>query len=112
MDKLTPEVIEQLLSSIPLFALGLALFIVSFLCLLVALFSLLPWAHTFKDNKPRDWKLILIVMLVGAVVFGAGGWWMIEQLNHNLSDTIALMSTIEVSEPAMEPEMLTDIPEE
>lgn len=98
MKDMPPEVAAQLANSVPLFALGLALFLTAFLLIIGALFSLLPHVHSeLRDGEPSTkWKIFGLMVGV-AVLCGGAGWMILDLLSSNLVESTVIMSNVEES---------------
>ena len=94
MKDVPPEVAGQLALSVPLFALGLALFLTAFLLVSGALLSLIPQVYNPKPNEPtKKWKIFGILILLALVCAGMG-WLTLGGLSNQLVEAATIMSNV------------------
>lgn len=95
MKDMPPEVSGQLALSVPLFALGLALFLVAFLLIAGALLSLIPQVYERKENSSNG-KCRAFGFMVGiAVLFGVAGYLTLGELSNQLTAATHTMSQVQ-----------------
>lgn len=95
MKDLPPEVAGQLALSVPLFALGLALFLTAFLLVAGALLSLLPHVYENRETKPNNKLKAFLLLIVIAIVCIGLGWLTLSGLSSQLTDATTIMSSVE-----------------
>ena len=95
MKDVPPEVAGQIALSIPLFALGLALFLTAFLLIAGSLLSLIPAVYTPRSDYPNQkWRTIGVMVAI-AVVCAGFGWLTLQGLSGQLIDAAEIMSKVE-----------------
>jgi hypothetical protein len=96
MKDMPPEVATQLANSIPLFALGLALFLTAFLLIIGALFSLVPNVYNERrENEPNTKKKAFALMIGTAFLCALLGWLSLHGLSSYLVEAAITMSNVE-----------------
>jgi hypothetical protein len=97
MKDVPPEVSGQIAVSLPLFAVGLALFLTAFLLIAGALLSLIPQVYERKENASNGkWRAFGLMMGI-AVLCGVAGWLTLSGLSSHLLDATTIMSHVEES---------------
>lgn len=100
MKDMPPEASGQIAMSLPLFALGLALFLVAFLLIAGALLSLIPWVYERRENTPNNkWRAFGLMVGI-AVVCGVAGWLTLAGMSNHLTDATTIMSHVQETKPA------------
>lgn len=97
MKDVPPEVSGQIAVSLPLFALGLALFLTAFLLLAGALLSLIPQVYERREGKSNGKWRAFGLMIGIAVLCGVAGWLTLNGLSNHLTDATTIMSHVEES---------------
>lgn len=97
MKDVPPEVSGQIAVSLPLFALGLALFLTAFLLLAGALLSLIPQVYERRANESNGKWRAFGLMIGIAVLCGVAGWLTLNSLSNHLTDATTIMSHVEES---------------
>jgi zinc transporter ZupT len=97
MKDVPPEVSGQIAMSLPLFALGLALFLTAFLLVAGALLSLIPQVYERRENGSNGKWRAFGLMIGIAVLCGVAGWMTLSGLSSHLIDATTIMSQVEES---------------
>jgi hypothetical protein len=99
MKDVPPEVSGQVAMSLPLFALGLALFLTAFLLITGALLSLIPQVYEKRENESNGKKKAFWLMIGIAVLCGIAGFLTLNGLSSHLIDATNIMSQVEETKP-------------
>lgn len=95
MKDVPPEVTAEIVMSLPLFALGLALFLTAFLLVAGALLSLIPQVYEKRENVPsKKWRAFGL-MIVIAVVCAGVGYLTLAGLSGHLGEATTIMSNVD-----------------
>ena len=99
MKNIPPEVSGQLAFSVPLFALGLALFLTAFLLIAAALLGLIPNIYYKRENaSSKKWKAFWVMVGIAVVCCGLG-WFTLGELGNYLTSSTTIMSHVQEITP-------------
>lgn len=95
MKDVPPEATAHIAMSLPLLALGLALFLTAFLLVAGALISLLPEVYEKRENRPSNKGRVFGLMIVIAVVCAGVGYLTLSGLTVQLEEATVIMSNVD-----------------